>query len=328
MAQLSNLIPAQPRKLLILLSTTALLTACGGGEAPATNIEAAATPAAAESGLTGVVSLDGSSTVYPISEAVAEEFLTEAPDVRTTVGVSGTGGGFKRFLAGETDINDASRPISDSEKETATTSGFEYLEIAVAYDGLSVVVNPANTWVDHLTMAELRMIWQPGSTVDSWNDIRAEWPDQPIRLYGAGTDSGTFDYFTETVNGEAGASRPDYTASENDNVLVTGIAGDENALGYFGYAYYQENQDKLKLVPIDSGNGPIAPNATTINDGTYAPLSRPLFIYLSKAGAAKPQVRAFVEFYLEIAPQIVDEVGYIPLPAADYAADKAALAAF
>jgi phosphate transport system substrate-binding protein len=319
-----------PRKLLVLLSTTALLTACGGGESPAANTEAAAPPAAAESGVTGVVSLDGSSTVYPISEAVAEEFRGEAPDVRTTVGVSGTGGGFKRFLAGETDINNASRPISDSEKETATANGIEYLEIAVAYDGLSVVVNPANTWVDHLTVAELQMIWQPGSTVDSWNDIRAEWPDQPIRLYGAGTDSGTFDYFTEVVNGEAGASRADYTASENDNVLVTGIAGDENALGYFGYAYYQENQDKLKLVPIDngSGSGPIAPNATTINDGTYAPLSRPLFIYLSKTGAAKPQVRAFVEFYLEIAPQIVEEVGYIPLPEADYAADKAALAGF
>jgi phosphate transport system substrate-binding protein len=312
-----------PRNLLALLSTTAFLTACGGGETPA-----AGTEDVADGGVSGVVSLDGSSTVYPISEAVAEEFLSEAPGVRTTVGVSGTGGGFKRFLAGETDINDASRPISDSEKEIAAANGLEYLEIAVAYDGLSIVVNPANTWVDHLTTAELQMIWQPGSTVDSWNDIRAEWPDQPIRLYGAGTDSGTFDYFTEVINGEAGASRADYTASENDNVLVTGIAGDENALGYFGYAYYQENQDKLKLVPIDNGSGPILPDHTTINDGTYAPLSRPLFIYLSKAGAAKPQVRAFVEFYLEIAPQIVDEVGYIPLPAADYAADKAALAGF
>jgi phosphate transport system substrate-binding protein len=314
------------RPALMTLLSSLVLTACGGGEAPAGDGAAAA--GAAGGGLTGVVSLDGSSTVYPISEAIAEEFLTEAPQVRTTVGVSGTGGGFKRFLAGETDINDASRPISDSEKEAAAASGFEYLEIAVAYDGLSIVVNPSNTWVDHLTMAELQMIWQPGSTVDSWNDIRADWPDQPIRLYGAGTDSGTFDYFTETVNGEAGASRPDYTASENDNMLVTGIAGDENALGYFGYAYYQENQDKLKLVPIDSGSGPITPSPTTINDGTYAPLSRPLFIYLSKTGAAKPQVRAFVEFYLEIAPLIVEEVGYIPLPAADYAADKAALAGF
>jgi phosphate transport system substrate-binding protein len=319
-----------PRTALIPLLAALTLTACGGGESPAANNEAASPGTAAATGMSGVVSLDGSSTVYPISEAVAEEFLTEAPDVRTTVGVSGTGGGFKRFLAGETDINDASRPISASEKELATANGIEYLEIAVAYDGLSIVVNPANTWVDHLTTAELQMIWQPGSTVDSWNDIRAEWPDQPIRLYGAGTDSGTFDYFTEVINGEAGASRPDYTASENDNMLVQGIAGDENALGYFGFAYYQENQDKLKLVPIDngSGSGPIAPNATTINDGTYAPLSRPLFIYLSKTGAAKPQVRAFVEFYLEIAPQIVDEVGYIPLPAADYAADVSALAGF
>jgi phosphate transport system substrate-binding protein len=319
-----------PRTALIPLLAALSLTACGGGEAPTTSSDAGSAPTAAETGLTGVVSLDGSSTVYPISEAVAEEFLTEAPQVRATVGVSGTGGGFKRFLAGETDINDASRPISESEKALAMTNGIEYLEIAVAYDGLSIVVNPANTWVDHLSVAELQMIWQPGSTVDSWNDIRAEWPDQPIRLYGAGTDSGTFDYFTEVINGEAGASRPDYTASENDNVLVQGIAGDENALGYFGYAYYQENQDKLKLVPIDngSGSGPILPDHTTINDGTYAPLSRPLFIYLSKTGAAKPQVRAFVEFYLEIAPQIVEEVGYIPLPAADYAADVSALAGF
>jgi phosphate transport system substrate-binding protein len=319
---------APPRKLLIPLLSSLVLTACGGGDAPAGDDAAEAN--ATGGGLTGVVSLDGSSTVYPISEAVAEEFLAAAPQVRTTVGVSGTGGGFKRFLAGETDITDASRPISDSEKATAAANGIEYLEIAVAFDGLSVVVNPSNTWVDHLTVAELQMIWQPGSTVDGWNDIRPEWPDQPIRLYGAGTDSGTFDYFTEVVNGEAGASRPDYTASENDNVLVQGIAGDENALGYFGYAYYQENQDKLKLVPIDngSGSGPILPDHTTINDGTYAPLSRPLFIYLSKTGAAKPQVRAFVEFYLEIAPQIVDEVGYIPLPAADYQADRDALARF
>lgn len=320
------------RSALVPLALSLFLSACGGDSPPASEAASASSAATggAESGLAGVVSLDGSSTVYPISEAVAEEFLSVSPDVRVTVGVSGTGGGFKRFLAGETDINAASRPISDSEKEAAVANGIEYLEIEVAYDGLSVVVNPANTWVDHLTIAELQMIWQPGSTVDSWNDIRPEWPDQPIRLYGAGTDSGTFDYFTEVINGEAGASRADYTASENDNVLVTGIAGDENALGYFGFAYYQENQDKLKLVPIDNGggSGPIAPDHTTINNGTYAPLSRPLYIYLSKTGAAKPQVRAFVEFYLEIAPQIVDEVGYIPLPAAIYQADVDALAGF
>ena len=293
-----------PRRLLSPILLTLLLAACSGGETPPAASEAmAVAPVAAEAGnLSGEVSLDGSSTVYPISEAVAEEFQATAPDVRVTVGVSGTGGGFKRFLATETDINDASRPISESEIADAATKG--------------------------LTVAELKMIWQPGSTVDSWNDIRAEWPDQPIRLYGAGTDSGTFDYFTEVINGEAGASRPDYTSSEDDNVLVQGIEGDENAMGYFGYAYYFENMDKLKLVPIDSGNGPVAPNPTTINDGTYNPLSRPLYIYLSKTGAAKPQVRAFVEFYLEIAPQIVSEVGYIALPAADYETGKAALAGF
>jgi phosphate transport system substrate-binding protein len=319
MTQLSRFAPIP------LLVTALFLTACGGSEAPAGG---AVAEGETEGDLAGVVRLDGSSTVYPISEAVAEEFPSVAPDVRVTVGVSGTGGGFKKFLAGEIDINDASRPISESEKAEATTKGLEYLEIPVAYDGLSVVVNPNNTWVDHLTVAELQMIWQPGSTVDSWDDIRPEWPAQPIRLYGAGTDSGTFDYFTEVINGEAGASRPDYTASEDDNVLVQGIEGDENALGYFGFAYFQENQDKLKLVPIDGGSGPITPNATTINDGSYAPLSRPIFIYLSKDGAAKAQVRAFVEFYLEIAPQMVSEVGYIPLPEAEYQKGMAALAAF
>jgi phosphate transport system substrate-binding protein len=313
-----------------VLSTTTvvlafLLGACSG-EPTAEEASAAADMAA--SGLSGVVSLDGSSTVYPISEAVAEEFPSIAPEVRVTVGVSGTGGGFKKFLAGEIDINDASRPISASEKAEASAKGLAYLEIPVAYDGLSVVVNPQNTWVDHLSVAELQMIWQPGSTVDSWDDIRAGWPAQPLRLYGAGTDSGTFDYFTEVIIGEAGASRPDYTASEDDNVLVQGIEGDENALGYFGFAYYQENQDKLKIVPIDGGNGPVTPNATTINDGSYSPLSRPIFIYLSKTGVDKPQVRNFANFYLEIAPLIVEEVGYIPLPQAEYESAKAALAGF
>ena len=282
----------------------------------------------AENVLSGVVSLDGSSTVYPVSEAMAEEFRNVAPDVRVTVGVSGTGGGFKKFLAGETDINDASRTIKDSEIAEAQANGISYLELPVAYDGLSVVVNPSNTWVDYLTVDELRMIWQPGSIVDSWDDIRAGWPEQPIRLYGPGTDSGTFDYFTEAVNGESGASRPDYTASEDDNVLVQGIIGDENSLGFFGFAYYKANAGRVKVVPVDGGNGPIAPDEVTINDGTYSPLSRPIYIYLSAIGAAKPQVRAFVEFYLDMAPSLVSEVGYIPLPESDYIAAKAALANF
>jgi len=307
-----------------------MLGACSGEQQASEQTAAPETVAvtAAEPQMTGVVSLDGSSTVYPISEAVAEEFLAEAPEVRVTVGVSGTGGGFQKFIAGEIDINDASRPIKDSEAEAAKAAGIEYLEIPVAYDGLSIVVNPGNTWVDHLTVAELQMIWQPGSTVDSWDDIRPEWPAETIRLYGPGTDSGTFDYFTEAVNGEAGVSRPDYTASEDDNVLVQGISGDVHALGFFGYAYFLANQSILKLVPIDGGAGPVLPNDQTIQDGTYSPLSRPIFIYVNKAGATKPQVRRFVDFYLEMAPQLVHEVGYIALPAANYEASKVAFGSF
>ena len=292
----------------LVLTITLLLGACSQQDE---SQESGATGAAA---LSGVVSLDGSSTVYPISEAVAEEFLAVAPRVRVTVGVSGTGGGFKKFLAQETDINDASRSIKDSEIEQATANGIEYLEIPVAYDGLSVVINSNNDWVDYLTVEELQLIWQPGSTVDSWDDIRPEWPSEPLRLYGPGTDSGTFDYFTETINGESGASRPDYTASEDDNVLVQGISGDEFALGFFGFAYYVENMDKLQVVPIDGGNGPIIPTATTINDGTYSPLSRPIFIYLNTASMARPEVNEFVNFYIDNAGVLASEVGYIALP--------------
>jgi phosphate transport system substrate-binding protein len=309
-----------PRTLtLSALCLTALLAACSGEPIDGGD---AADP------LTGVVSLDGSSTVYPISEAVAEEYLAVAPRVRVTVGVSGTGGGFKKFIAGEIDINAASRPIKDIEIEQAQSNEIEYLEIPIAFDGLSVVVNPANDWVDHLTIDELRLIWQPGSTVENWSDVRPHWPKERIRLYGPGTDSGTFDYFTEAVNGESGSSRPDYTSSEDDNVIVQGITGDRNSLGFFGYAYFIANRDRIKLVPIDGGNGPILPNEQTIQDGSYSPLSRPVFIYLNKSGVAKPQVRSFVEFYLEVAPQLVSEVGYIALPAADYASAKAALSAF
>lgn len=300
------------------------LAGCGGGD----DSMSSADGSGADGELRGTVSLDGSSTVFPISEAVAEEFLSVAPRVRVTVGVSGTGGGFKKFLAQETDINDASRAISASEMATAETNGIDYLEIPVAFDGLSIVVNPQNDWVDYLTVAELQAIWQPGSTVDSWDDVRPGWPNAPIRLYGPGTDSGTFDYFTEAVNGESGASRPDYTASENDNVLVQGISGDEYALGFFGYAYFVENQQRLKLVPIDGGNGPVVPSPTTINDGTYSPLSRPIFIYLNMASLARPEVRAFVNFYLDNAGALASEVGYIELPEDMYQASREKIAAF
>lgn len=304
-------------KLLVLVSCSVVLWSCSE------NNDEAGQEAVDE--LRGTVSLDGSSTVYPISEAIAEEFLSVAPRVRVTVGVSGTGGGFKKFLSREIDINDASRVIKNSEVEEARANGIDYLEIPVAFDGLSVVVNPNNTWVDYLTVDELRMIWQPGSMVDSWDDIRPNWPQLPIRLYGPGTDSGTFDYFTEAVNGESGASRPDYTASEDDNVLVQGISGDENALGFFGYAYYIENQDNLKIVPIDEGNGPVAPTAQSINDGTYSPLSRPIFVYLNTDSLARPEVRSFVDFYIDNAAGIANEVGYIELPEEMYQASRDAL---
>ena len=305
----------QTLNMLALIAAGILISACSQDDGAGSGQES-------DGELRGVVSLDGSSTVFPISEAVAEEFLTVAPRVRVTVGVSGTGGGFKKFLASETDINDASRTIKESERMEAEANGIDYLEIPVAFDGLSVVVNKNNDWVDFLTVQELQMIWQPGSMVDSWDDIRPNWPAEPIRLYGPGTDSGTFDYFTEAVNGESGASRPDYTASEDDNVLVQGIAGDENAMGFFGYAYYIENNDKLKVVPIDGGNGPVTPTPTTINNGTYSPLSRPIFIYLNTASLARQEVKAFVEFYLESAGQLASEVGYIALPEDMYQASR------
>ncbi|MEM2130435.1 MAG: PstS family phosphate ABC transporter substrate-binding protein [Candidatus Bathyarchaeia archaeon] len=268
--------------------------------------------------LSGTIEIDGSSTVFPITQAVAEEFQKLHSDVRVNVGISGTGGGFKRFTKGEIDISDASRPIKASEAQTAAQNGIEYIEFRVAIDGLAVVVNPSNTWVDYMTIEELNMTWRPGSAVDSWNDIRPEWPNQPIHLYGPGTDSGTFDYFTEVIVGKEDASRPDYTASEDDNILVQGIAGDPNALGYFGYAYYAENRDKLKIVPIDSGNGPVTPSDQTINAGQYVPLSRPLFIYVNKESLKRPEVKAFVRFYMENAERLVAEVGYTPLPTSIY----------
>jgi len=273
-----------------------------------------ATEQNAGGGLTGTIEIDGSSTVFPITQAVAEEFQKVYPSVRVNVGVSGTGGGFKRFTAGETDINDASRPIKGSEEERAAQNGVQYLELRVALDGVAVVVSTSNTWVDHLTVEELKAIWEPGSTVDSWDEVRPGWPSSPLRLYGPGTDSGTFDYFTEVIVGEAGASRPDYTASEDDNILIQGVSGDRYSLGYFGYAFYAENRDKLRIVPVDSGAGPVAPSDATITGGQYEPLSRPLFIYVSAKSLERPEVRAFTLFYMENALDLVSEVGYTPLP--------------
>ena len=270
----------------------------------------ATTPAMAED-LSGIIEIDGSSTVAPVSQAVAEEFQKLHQDVRPVVGVSGTGAGFKRFTVGETDISDASRPIKPSEAEAAAANGIEYLELKVGTDGLSVMVNPENDFVDCLTVGELKAIWEPGSTVSTWQDVRSEWPDDEIRLYGPGTDSGTFDYFTEEIVGEARKSRPDYTPSEDDNVLVLGIYGDKNSLGYFGYAYYIENQDKLKIVAVDNGAGCVAPSAATIEDGSYSPLARPLFIYVNEKSLERPEVKAFVEFYMTDGPDLVREVGYV-----------------
>lgn len=264
------------------------------------------------------VKIDGSSTVFPITEAVAVEFQRQRDDIRVTIGVSGTGGGFKKFTIGETDINDASRPVKDKEAKKAKDNGIDFLELPVAYDGLSVVINKDNDFVDHLTVEELNKIWKVGSTVTKWSDVRADWPNKEIKLFGPGVDSGTFDYFTEVINHKSGACRPDFTRSEDDNVLVRGIAGNVNALGFFGYAYYSENKDKLKVVPIDNGQGPIAPTMESINKGTYAPLSRPIFIYVSSKAAERQEVQDFVEFYMASAPRLVKAVGYVPLPSAMY----------
>ena len=270
--------------------------------------------------LSGEVKIDGSSTVFPITEAIAEEFSVVEPNVRVPIGISGTGGGFGKFAAGETDISNASRPIKEEEANKAREAGIDYLELLVAYDGLSVMVNPNNTWVDYLTTEELESIWSPDSTILNWNDIRPEWPAERIKFYAPGTDSGTFDYFTEEINGKSGAIRPDFTGSEDDNVLVQGIAGDKNAIGFFGYAYYAENKEKLKIVPIDNGDGPVIPDFTTIQDGSYSPLSRPIFIYINKESLTRPEVKAFVTFYLEVAADIIPDVGYVALTKEGYEA--------
>ena len=307
--------------LALLVALAALACSSAAPAAPSQSAQSA--PAmAASAELSGTIEIDGSSTVFPVSEAVAEEFHKLHPDVRVNVGVSGTGGGFKRFTAGETDISDASRPIKDTEAQAAADNGIEYYPLRVAMDGLSVLVSPDNDFVECLSVEQLKAIWEPGSAVSNWNDVDPAFPDKKIVLYGPDTDSGTFDYFTEEVVGEVQASRADYTASADDNVLVQGIAGGRYSLGYFGYAYYTENADKLKLVSVDSGNGCVTPTSETIENGTYAPLSRPLFIYVSKQSLERPEVKAFVEFYLDNAAELAQEVGYIRLGEAEYAANR------
>ena len=302
------------KKLVLLFSVAVTLASCGGKKNQNSG-----------SGLSGEVKIDGSSTVYPLSEAVAEEFRNAEGGIRVTVGESGTGGGFKKFSRAEIDINDASRPIKEEEIELCKQGKVDFIELPVAYDGLAVVVNKENSFVDYLTVEELKKIWEPEAQgkIKTWNQIRPSFPNQPINLYGAGTASGTYDYFTEAIVGKAKSSRGDYNASEDDNVLVKGVSSDKNALGYFGLAYYTNNADKLKLVPINDGNeangkGAISPSVQTVTDGTYQPLARPVFIYVSAASADKEDVKAFVKFYLQNAASLSKEIGSVPLPAEAY----------
>jgi phosphate transport system substrate-binding protein len=298
-----------------LVTLAFVVGACGGSTSPS-----------AKSSLTGTVSADGSSTVFPITEAIGEEFKKENSGVQVVVGSSGTGGGFKKFCNDETDISDASRPIKVDDAEEGVkckAKGIEYTELQVANDGLAVVVNKDNTFAECLTVAELKKIWEPHSKIKNWKDVRAGFPDQALRLYGPGTDSGTFDFFTKEINGEEDASRTDYTASEDDNTLVQGVAGQKGGLGYFGFAYYSSNTDKLNLVGVDSGSGCVLPSDETVKSNTYKPLSRPLFIYVKKSALSKPVVKAFVDFYLSTVNSLISDVGYTPLSDEQLANEKA-----
>jgi phosphate transport system substrate-binding protein len=265
------------------------------------------------SGLSGRIQADGSSTVAPLATLAAERFGRENSDVRVTVGVSGTGGGFERFCAGETDISDASRPIDEEEATACEGKGIEYTELQVANDALTVVVNTENDWATCLTTAQLKKIWEPGSNVKSWSAVDPSFPDETLKLYGPGTDSGTFDYFTDEINGEEGASRSDYSASEDDNVIVQGVSGDTGGLGYFGLSYYEQNQDQLKALEIDSGDGCVAPSAETAQDGSYKPLSRPLYMYVKNEALAKPEVEAFVRYILDNNDTLAEEALFVSL---------------
>lgn len=302
------------RSLTMVAALSALMmvvTACGGKNSTPASGEPA--PKGEEKKLAGTIKIDGSSTVYPITEAVAEEFMKKHKGVNVTVGFSGTSAGFKKWLAKETDINDASRMIKSTEKEEAEKAGIKYTEIAVAYDGLSVVVSKENTWLKCITKDELKKIWDKGSAVKRWNEVNPAWPNEEIKLYGPGADSGTFDYFTEYVNGKAGQSRADYTASEDDNVLVNGVAGNKNSLGYFGFAYYHENAGKMRAVAVDAGKGCVEPKDETIANATY-PIARTAYIYVNNTALEREEVKEFTTFYLQQAPKLVPAVGYTALP--------------
>jgi phosphate transport system substrate-binding protein len=295
-----------------------ILSACGGD---------GGTTSTGGQQLSGTIRADGSSTVFPLTEAAAELFREQNQGVQVPVGQSGTGGGFEKFCAGETDISDASRPIKDEEKAACAAKGIKYGELQVANDALTVVVPKSNTWAQCLTVEQLKKIWEPKSKVTSWNQVDPSFPNEKLVLFGPGTDSGTFDFFTAEINGEEGASRTDYSPSENDNVIVQGVAGAKGGLGYFGYTYFEENQDKLNAVQINGGNGCVAPGAETAQNGTYKPLSRPLFIYVSNTAMQRPEVRAFVDFYAQNHKQIAEQALFIPLNAEQEAKTRAALQA-
>jgi phosphate transport system substrate-binding protein len=302
-----------------VIAMTLAGTACAGNNAAPDATEGP------EQTFTGAVAIDGSSTVAPLSKAAADIYKEEQPDVNVTVGTSGTGGGFEKFCKGETDISDASRKIkATGELDKCTAAGITPTEFIVANDGLSVVVSKDNTWAKCLTVAQLKQVWDQGSTVNNWNQIDPSFPNEPLKLFGPGTDSGTFDFFTQAINGKEKQSRSDYTASENDNVLVQGVAGSKGGLGYFGYTYYEENMDKLKLVAVDGGGGCKEPSVASVQDGSYKPLSRPLFIYVSSKSVSKPQVVDFVEFYVNNIDEIVKEAKYIALTPAQKSTLEAA----
>lgn len=299
--------------MLLLLATVGLLAGCNGGDVPSGDTSSDTTAINRE--LQGKVEIDGSSTVFPISEAMASGFQKQYPNVSVNVGISGTGGGFDRFTKGETDISDASRPIEADELRAANDSGVSFIEVPVAYDGLTIVVHKSNDWVDRLTLDEIKKIYRADSAAKKWSDVRAGWPDKQIKVFAPGTDSGTFDYFKEVV-AEEGSMRSDMSTSEDDNVLVTGVAGSPTAIGFFGVAYYQENAEKLKAVPVvnpETGEA-VMPEPQAIENGTYAPFSRPLFIYVNANSMRRPEVKRFVQFYLEQAADVAPGTGYVPLP--------------